>query len=118
MLVLVAGIVVLFIKKVPGIIMILVAIYFLYVIPYQWKKEFKENTLGRYYSDSDKLLIIYENETYAIYQDSIRLDTSKVDYIYIDNGYVETRGKIHLEMTSYGDFVNKKERGEVFYRMN
>lgn len=93
-------------KRLPGILLMLVACYFLFYLPQSHFSRFKEDSLGIYRSDSGYKLTIYASETFSVYDiHGKAMDTGVVEYMNIDLGYITLYGK--------KDWLEKKKEGEI-----
>lgn len=116
--ILLAGIITLFKKRVIGLTLMSIAVIFLYVIPNSRLTKFKEGSLGNYRSSTNRLLIIYKDETYALYENNTQIDSSYLEYIYVDDGVINFYGKIPIEIGNNGELINKNNRAEIYFKVN
>lgn len=86
-----------------GLIIVLFAGFFLYVIPYMSYQSFVEDSQGTYRSDSGYKLTIYESETFSVYDIYDKaIDTGTVEYMNVDGGQMSLHGnKRWLERKNY-----------------
>lgn len=108
LLVLLIGLVLLFKKgsRVPGLLIILFAGFFMYFIPYLNHQSMINKSEGVYLSASGEKLIVYASATFAIYDIHARQ---------IDSGKVEYQNSDLMEMTLYGKnfWLNRKNNWEI-----
>lgn len=92
-------------KRLPGVLLMLVACYFLFYLPSSNFNRFKEDSLGTYLSDSGYKLIIYDSETFCVYDvNGKKIDTGTVEYMNVDDGQMSLQGnKRWLERKNYGE---------------
>ncbi|GEM_PF-1352242 len=93
-------------NRLLGVLIMLVACFFLFYLPNSHFDRFRENSLGIYRSDSGYKLTIYETETFSVYDIYGKaVDTGNVAYTNVDIGYINLYGK--------KDWLEKKKEGEI-----
>jgi hypothetical protein len=116
-LVLLAGVLCLFARKTKlGAALVGAALLFLYVIPLISYDNYKAPYYGRYETNTGKTLTIYPNDVYTLYEGDKQLDSAKIRFMNIDDGYIEFEGDV--PMTEKGGTIRSgKDSAEVFHKM-
>lgn len=114
LVILLIGLVLLFKKgnRVLGLIIVLFAGFFLYYIPYLNYQSFVQDSQGIYRSDSGYKLIIYESETFSVYDIYDKaVDTGTVEYMNVDGGQMSLQGnKRWMERKNYWEICCAPDR--------
>lgn len=93
-------------NRLLGVLIMLVACFFLFYLPGSNFNRFKEDSLGVYRSDSGYKLTIYASETFSVYDiHGKAIDTGNVEFTNIDLEYINLYGK--------KDWLEKKKEGEI-----
>lgn len=103
--------------RIPGIVLILISLTFIFIIPSIAFWKYKRNSVGKYSDKDGKEIIIYSNGKYETHFMGKTIAEGKVEYNNHEAFHFTLQGYSELISTHEDEIKNLKNDQTIFYRV-